>query len=550
MSDIAPARSAEDLDAILGAEERTELAILMLKFDLDGVVELEELDGYLSAVAVAPVMTGIDEHWETLVGTKPVFDRPEDIQRARELLQRYLEMVQARVAGSPTELGSAALPDVISWGGDGHGDEDFEDAVGEVHALDQHGEHGKDDPDPEDGPSSRKALAIAMSADAMAANREGADREEDDGFPFVDKEPDDFDDELSGTAWFQGFRYAMHMQPAAWVQALHEEPELAPWLAAFWCAADIAEMAEDADDVPVRPQPLDLSDDPDMVALSALMGADSIQPRTMQDWCNRAMMTLPVLTHQLYRRHRQQAGVVAAALEQFNQSVERNMRSMPSLLLAQLLDEHIVPLGGLNLEMLDGHLCARAIAEPWEDDPEELMLALPEAERIDPEARGHIVNLLQIHARRIRTCLRAEHQDEPDDDLLPWLDRTGWNPDPNRPHTLARDWANAFIGSLQHHARFREIFRGGDEAGFAIAVAATLVSGKSALNRNQRLSPAERTDLVEQLPDALRDLARAWHQRPALITPERAQAKPGRNDPCHCGSGKKYKKCHGAPGAD
>ncbi|MEK7532659.1 MAG: SEC-C metal-binding domain-containing protein [Patescibacteria group bacterium] len=22
--------------------------------------------------------------------------------------------------------------------------------------------------------------------------------------------------------------------------------------------------------------------------------------------------------------------------------------------------------------------------------------------------------------------------------------------------------------------------------------------------------------------------------------------KIGRNDPCHCGSGKKYKKCHGA----
>jgi hypothetical protein len=24
------------------------------------------------------------------------------------------------------------------------------------------------------------------------------------------------------------------------------------------------------------------------------------------------------------------------------------------------------------------------------------------------------------------------------------------------------------------------------------------------------------------------------------------QEKPGRNDPCPCGSGKKYKKCHGA----
>jgi preprotein translocase subunit SecA len=29
----------------------------------------------------------------------------------------------------------------------------------------------------------------------------------------------------------------------------------------------------------------------------------------------------------------------------------------------------------------------------------------------------------------------------------------------------------------------------------------------------------------------------------------RAEAKIGRNDPCPCGSGKKYKKCHGAPTA-
>jgi preprotein translocase subunit SecA len=27
--------------------------------------------------------------------------------------------------------------------------------------------------------------------------------------------------------------------------------------------------------------------------------------------------------------------------------------------------------------------------------------------------------------------------------------------------------------------------------------------------------------------------------------PVRAAAKVGRNDPCPCGSGKKYKKCHG-----
>jgi len=35
------------------------------------------------------------------------------------------------------------------------------------------------------------------------------------------------------------------------------------------------------------------------------------------------------------------------------------------------------------------------------------------------------------------------------------------------------------------------------------------------------------------------------HQEPI----RRAQPKIGRNDPCHCGSGKKFKKCHGAAAA-
>jgi uncharacterized protein YecA (UPF0149 family) len=37
-------------------------------------------------------------------------------------------------------------------------------------------------------------------------------------------------------------------------------------------------------------------------------------------------------------------------------------------------------------------------------------------------------------------------------------------------------------------------------------------------------------------------------QNAALGTPEpiHLEASLGRNDPCNCGSGKKYKKCHGA----
>jgi uncharacterized protein YecA (UPF0149 family) len=36
---------------------------------------------------------------------------------------------------------------------------------------------------------------------------------------------------------------------------------------------------------------------------------------------------------------------------------------------------------------------------------------------------------------------------------------------------------------------------------------------------------------------------------PKQKTAKREEAKVGRNEPCPCGSGKKYKKCHGANAA-
>jgi uncharacterized protein YecA (UPF0149 family) len=36
------------------------------------------------------------------------------------------------------------------------------------------------------------------------------------------------------------------------------------------------------------------------------------------------------------------------------------------------------------------------------------------------------------------------------------------------------------------------------------------------------------------------------HYASSQETVRRVEPKLGRNDPCHCGSGKKYKKCHGA----
>ncbi len=62
----------------------------------------------------------------------------------------------------------------------------------------------------------------------------------------------------------------------------------------------------------------------------------------------------------------------------------------------------------------------------------------------------------------------------------------------------------------------------------------------------------------EQMADSLGDMARQAHawflqrrdpsglKTPATSPVRREGPKLGRNDPCHCGSGRKYKQCHGA----
>ncbi|RYF82946.1 MAG: zinc chelation protein SecC [Comamonadaceae bacterium] len=42
------------------------------------------------------------------------------------------------------------------------------------------------------------------------------------------------------------------------------------------------------------------------------------------------------------------------------------------------------------------------------------------------------------------------------------------------------------------------------------------------------------------------DLRQLWRSLGPRVQAARKSDEPGRNDPCHCGSGKKYKKCHGA----
>ena len=63
--------------------------------------------------------------------------------------------------------------------------------------------------------------------------------------------------------------------------------------------------------------------------------------------------------------------------------------------------------------------------------------------------------------------------------------------------------------------------------------------------KEQRAKAIDRSKLKEQRNDLLSQ-AHSNTQERQVTQPVHVEKKVGRNDPCPCGSGKKYKNCHGA----
>lgn len=223
-----------------------------------------------------------------------------------------------------------------------------------------------------------------------------------------------------------------------------------------------------------------------------------------------------------------------------------------------LLDRCTDPETGLgNLEMLDGFLSALAVG------PEDVALdtVLPliwgegEVARRDArqtrEAEALIARLADEIGQRIRRD-PAETADR--DALMPLLglpeEAEGEDPDAlPADFPFAAAWAAGFLraaahaedawsGWMQEHAAIENDL--GVITRLAIVDAAQLEDAD--MTAEEMLTLDERFDLTYDLPDMLYDmyLQRLHDRRPA---PARRDDTPGRNDPCRCGSGKKYKKC-------
>jgi uncharacterized protein len=61
--------------------------------------------------------------------------------------------------------------------------------------------------------------------------------------------------------------------------------------------------------------------------------------------------------------------------------------------------------------------------------------------------------------------------------------------------------------------------------------------------------PPTRDDLLAEACMSVQDLRMFWVDFAPKPATRRVELAPGRNDPCPCGSGKKFKKCHGGAAA-
>ena len=116
-------------------------------------------------------------------------------------------------------------------------------------------------------------------------------------------------------------------------------------------------------------------------------------------------------------------------------------------------------------------------------------------------------------------------------------------------------WAMGFLDAIEDHT---DIWvEPGDEElaetfGECIDIIAALLLPPNGDEYAEHLSifhpgePPTRDDLIDEALFAVQTLRIYWLDNAPKPATRRVEATPGRNEPCPCGSGKKFKKCHGA----
>jgi uncharacterized protein len=225
----------------------------------------------------------------------------------------------------------------------------------------------------------------------------------------------------------------------------------------------------------------------------------------------------------------------------------------------------------LHFEWVDGLLCSLAAAPRVPPAAEWLPAFFGDTfERTFADPEDHARALRALQARLAVLCSQLDPEwlfEDPDalrlDPLL-----AEWSEEDRRrlveegglePSALlqtGQEWAGAFLTGVDAMA---ELWTGPDDEEAAAAFGAAFAQVKAliyppdsdelkahlATYYKDREHPTQE-DLLAEACMSVQDMRMYWVDFAPVPPTRRVEPTPGRNEPCPCGSGKKYKKCHGA----
>jgi uncharacterized protein len=218
----------------------------------------------------------------------------------------------------------------------------------------------------------------------------------------------------------------------------------------------------------------------------------------------------------------------------------------------------------MRRSVAEDEMLAALLGMPMADEP-------PDAESgsfVDAAQRERFLTLWQLRWHEVATALDSEVKSLEDDhcyhpevmdirgavaEMPP--DEQAKFKDEDLP-AFAQVWALGFMFAVEYWPEEWALPKGKDAAKWLNSALEAIVAVTEDDLETPEVSPLTeggapstsiaRLNAFGQAIWAVYDLRELWKTMGPRVQTVRAVATPGRNDVCHCGSGKKYKKCHGA----
>ena len=207
----------------------------------------------------------------------------------------------------------------------------------------------------------------------------------------------------------------------------------------------------------------------------------------------------------------------------------------------------------MRLDELQGYLCA-ALSGPTQIDPDDRLVdILGSEDALDSDAGQEAAQIIGLFSKALEADLAAgnppvlllypkdESEDSPSD-YLPWCQAYLAGVD-----QATEDWFECLEDDRSEDAEEQINYL--DERLFPLMVLTGEAESAAKEHGEEWPEGEERAeieqDCEEDLPQAVVDIYRFWLAKRGVATIRNDEPRIGRNDPCPCGSGKKFKLCCG-----